>query len=40
LAERKNPAVDTNMKDLIKEVVGIPLNERAEVLMQYEIRKK
>ncbi len=28
------------MKDLIKEVVGIPLNERAEVLMQYEIRKK
>jgi hypothetical protein len=28
------------MKDLIKEIVGIPLNERAEVLMQYEIRKK
>ena len=28
------------MKDLIKEVVGIPLNERAGVLMQYEIRKK
>jgi hypothetical protein len=28
------------MQDLIKEVVGIPLNERAEALMQYEIRKK
>lgn len=28
------------MKDLIKEIVGIPLNERAEVLIQYEIRKK
>lgn len=28
------------MKDLIKEVVGIPLNERSEVLMQYEIRKQ
>ncbi|UCH22047.1 MAG: DUF4384 domain-containing protein [Deltaproteobacteria bacterium] len=28
------------MQDLIKEVVGIPLNERAEVLMQYEIKRK
>ena len=28
------------MKDLIKEIVGIPLSERAEALMQYEIRKK
>lgn len=28
------------MKDLIKEIVGIPLNERAEVLMQYEIKRK
>ena len=27
------------MKDLIKEVVGIPLKSRAEALMQYEIRK-
>ncbi|MGD9008370.1 MAG: DUF4384 domain-containing protein [Desulfobacteraceae bacterium] len=27
------------MKDLIREVVGIPLKNRAEVLMQYEIRK-
>jgi hypothetical protein len=27
------------MKDLIREVVGIPLANRAEVLMQYEIRK-
>jgi hypothetical protein len=28
------------MKDLIREMVGIPLNQRAEVLMQYDIRKK
>jgi hypothetical protein len=27
------------MKDLIREVVGIPLESRAEALMQYEIRK-
>jgi hypothetical protein len=27
------------MKDLIREVVGIPLKNRAEALMQYEIRK-
>jgi hypothetical protein len=27
------------MKDLIREVVGIPLGDRAEALMQYEIRK-
>ena len=27
------------MKDLIREVVGIPLKSRAEALMQYEIRK-
>jgi hypothetical protein len=27
------------MKDLIREVVGIPLADRAEALMQYEIRK-
>lgn len=27
------------MKDLIKEVVGIPLKSRAEALIQYEIRK-
>ena len=27
------------MKDLIREVVGIPLGSRAEALMQYEIRK-
>jgi hypothetical protein len=27
------------MKDLIKEVVGIPLSERAEKLIQYQIRK-
>lgn len=28
------------MKDLIKEIVGIPLSERAEKLMQYQIRKR
>lgn len=27
------------MKDLIREIVGIPLGNRAEALMQYEIRK-
>lgn len=27
------------MNDLIREVVSIPLGSRAEVLMQYEIRK-
>lgn len=28
------------MKDLIREVASIPLSDRTEVLMQYEIRKK
>ena len=27
------------LKDLIREVIGIPLGSRAEAMMQYEIRK-